>query len=276
MQCYLEAVWRTLNSNFTTALVGSLAGAFAGAYAAQKIAVRAKLRDDVSRDLASLNAAISLASSIASTAFNLKSQHVGPMLSSYLTEKHRFEEWISKRKTGAIQGNTKYDLRIDLRTMPTANTPTAALSGLVYGQVQIVGRPLNLCAALVSAVDNLNAAIQQRARYIEMFKAGALPDGAGVTELYLGLPYGQGHVNQEFGDNLSAIHSYVDDVIFFSTQLCADLTSSGEELRSKHKRILKPSSVSVIRTDFSEQQAGGLMPNLESYQSWFAGFKKAK
>jgi hypothetical protein len=254
--------------------VGSLAGAYAGAYAAQKIALRAKVRDEVVREVRNLNAAISLAAGVASSAFNLKAQHIVDIHATYVAERERFAVWTKKRSTGEVQGDGRFELKLDLRTAPTLNTPIDVLSPLVYGSVSATGRPLNLCAALAGAIQNLNVAIAQRSQLIETIKAGQLPAGADLVSLYLGLPYGGGHVNQEFGDYLAGIASYVDDVIFFSTQLCADLTKYGEELITRHKKNFKLGTLSVSRTDFSEQQAAHLLPDESRYQTWFTGFQK--
>lgn len=262
------------NSQFSTAVVGSLAGAFAGAYAAQRIAVRAKVRDEIVREVRSMNAAIALSAGVASSAFNLKSQHVGGIYATYIAEKERFQTWAAKRATGEIQGTVRFELRLDLRTTPALSTPIDALSPLVYGSISTIGRPLNLCAALVAAVQNLNIAVAQRSRLVETFKTGQVPAGADLVSFYLGVPYGGGHVNQEFGDYLAGMASYLDDIIFFSTQLCADLTEYGEELLERHRRDFKRGALSVSRTDFSEQRAAGLFPDLSRFQTWFTGFLK--
>lgn len=262
------------NSEFTTALVGSLAGAFAGAYAAQKIALRAKLRDEVIRDIRNVNAAISLAAGIASSAFNLKSQHVRPMFAAYVAEKERFKNWSPKLAAGEIKGDARYELKVDLRTAPTLSTPISALSDLVYGYISATGRPLSLCAALTAAVERLNQTVEQRNRMIESFKGGTLPAGSDVVSLYFGLPYGEGHVNEEFGDHLSGMNSYLDDAIFFSTQLCADLTEHGEQILKRHKRAFKAKELNVSRTDFSAQRAAKLVPDDRLYETWFTGFQK--
>jgi len=218
------------NSSFFTALVGSLAGAFAGAYAAQRTAERSKLRDELMREVRTTNAAIAVSFSIVSSVLSIKRQHIKPMRDTFVAERVALEANKQKRETGQIQGNAPYRFRADFRSIPEMTLPLETLREMVFGKLSVGGRPLSLVGALVEAVSLLNGAVAKRNALIEKFKAGSFEPDANLVVLYFGLPYGGGHINQEYADVVEGISSYTDDVIFYGHLLAGDLHEHGKKL----------------------------------------------
>ena len=81
---------------------------------------------------------------------------------------------------------------------------------------------------------------------------------------YFGLTLPTGHTNQEYSDVIEAIHSYIDDVIFFSSLLCDDLIEYGNKLRSR-ERYLETNAPKVNEVNFSTPIASKLIPPKSNY-----------
>lgn len=262
------------NSAFTTSLVGALAGAYFGARSAQRVAERGKLREELTSEIRKVNAALALSFGIVNSMLTLKKQHVAALKSAYDAERLRHEDYVAKRKTGQIQGDAPFVLKADFRTMPAVTQPLPVLQDIVFGRLSAVGRPLNLVASLGEVVENLNTAITQRNELIEMFKAGKLPPGANIPDMYLALPYGGGHVNQQYPDLVGAISSYTDNAIFFTHLLCNDLREYGNEVAATFKKSFKDPAPRVTEVDFKQAEADGMLPNADEYKTWFTAFQK--
>ena len=262
------------NSAFSTPLVGALAGAYFGARSAQRVAERGKVRDELTKEIRNVNAAIALSFGIANSMLALKKQHVAALKNDYDTERQRHEDYLAKRKTGQIQGNSPFVLKADFKTMPAVTHPLPVLQDIVFGRLSAVGRPLNLVASLGEVVENLNTSIAQRNELIEMFKTGRFPPGASIADMYLALPYGGGHVNQQYPDLVNAISSYTEHAIFFTHLLCKDLREYGSEVAETFKKRFKYSTPRVTEVDFKQVEASGQLPSADEYKTWFTAFQK--
>lgn len=267
-----NVVLQLLESSFTTALVGSLAGAFAGAYAAQRISERSKKREQLIQDIRCLNAATALAHGIANSAMSTKKQHVAPSFAAYSQEIERHGLWLQSRLSGQVQGNTPFDLKMDLQTIPKIKVPVKPLQDLVFTFVPSTPLIVNLTLSLTEFLELLETAMNDRDRQISEFRRGIFPAGASNVDLYLGLPYAEGHVNNEFGSALNAINSYVDDVIFFSSELALRLTSEARHLQSKFRIAFSDVPPKVLEVDLRSAQEAGLLPAREKYEGWLEGF----
>lgn len=270
-----EAVKAFGNSAFTTSLVGALSGAFAGAVAAQHVANSSKLRDELTKEVRNINAAITLAFSVVNGGLAIKKQHVRTLKAAYDDEVARHADYSIKRAAGLIQGNTPYELRADFRSLPIVSPPVAILQEVVFSRLSTTGRPLSLVASLAEAVESLNASIAKRNELIELFKEGQFPKGADLPSLYLGLPYAEGHLNQEYGDTVKAIAQYTDDAIFFSHLLCHDLREYGLKVVERNKGTLKGLPLRITEVDFKDAQENKLLPADKEYATWFTAFQSA-
>lgn len=269
--------WETVkifgNSAFTTSLVGALSGAFAGAVAAQHVAERSKLRDELTKEIRNINAAITLAFSVVNGMLALKQQHVRALKTTYDEERARHADYSAKRSVGLIQGNSPYLIKADFRSIPIMSPPVATVQEVVFGRLSATGRPLSLTASLAEAVGNLNASIAKRNELVELFKEGQFPKGADLPAMYLGLPYDEGHLNQEYGDTVEAIAMYTDDAIFFSHLLCRDLREYGLKVVEQNRNTLKGAPPRVTEVDFTLAQESKLLPEDDKYATWFTAFQ---
>lgn len=265
-----------LNSSFSTSLVGALAGAFAGAYAAQKVADRAKVKDQLTTELRHINAAVSIAFGVTNTALMAKSQHIKPLHDKYVSEVHRHKDWVDRRRTGQIQGNSPYELRMDLTHIPRVFTTIEPLRSLVFSSVQASSKVVNLLISLEDYLQQLDRSIENRHRMINDFKERKFPAGAEAVDMYLGLPFGEGHRSDEYGATLHAMSQYVDDVIFYSSELVKDLSVRGKEVQSQYKKLFRDPAPTVSGIDLSIAKERGLLPSAERYNDWLSAFQKTE
>jgi hypothetical protein len=261
------------NSAFTTSLVGALAGAFAGAMAAQRIAERNKLRDELTKEIRNVNAAMTIALSIASSAIGLKKQYLQPIKEKYTADKKIIEE-ILKTKRERTENSESYKFSGDLRTLSASKIPIDSLKETVFSRLSINNRSLSLTSAIAESLEHLNYSIAARNDLITTFKCEKLPFGADITSMYFGLPFGEGHVNQEFGDCIEGMASHNNDIIFFSVLLCKDLYQHGLHTAERFKKELKSTPPNVNEVSFDEARQEGLIPKDEEYPTWFSGFQE--
>ncbi len=260
-----------LNSSFSTALLGSLAGAYAGAVAAQRIVERSKRRDELLKELRNTNAAIMVSFSACNTALALKKQHVQPLYEKFNQDKAALLAFNQQRATGQRQGNAVFRYEADLKVFGVPMVPMDTLKDLVFNKISAHGRPLSLVSILDESASGLRATIAKRDQLVERFKEGAISE-AEMPLYYFGLPLPSGHTNQEYPDLVAAIHSYVNDIAFFSSLLCSDLMSHGNRLRDAFKKQFGKGAPRVSSADFSKARETGLIPPDSEYSDWLKGF----
>lgn len=261
------------NSAFTTSFVGAIAGAYAGAYAAQKVAERSKERSDFQAQIRNTNAAIILSFMVCNAAISLKSQETKGLCDTYLLKKSELEEFLQKYKTGEIWHDIPFEYQADLRSIQFPAVPIDALRSLVYEKLSVSARTLALITTLAGALSSLADTIANRNRLIESFKKLS-PQIR--TALYFGRPYGEGHLNTEYPDTMTGLQSLTDDVIFFSHQLCKDLTAHGNEVLDRFKSQFKGAHEQIHAIELSPEKTASLMPADEKYSEWLSNFHERK
>ena len=269
---YLSIIWEKIlsiaNSNFTAALAGALAGALT----AQRIAERGKAKDELLKELHSVNSAIALSASCVSLAAALKKQHINRLKKSYDEDLVNFE----KHKEDINSGKTKelFTLNADLRTLNKISPPITTILDIVMNRLSMAGRGIAAAAALSDYVENLNDSLANRNEIINAFKNNQFPNGASFEHLYLGIPYGNNQTNKVYGDTLSAIHLYTNDVIFFSVILCEDLQDHATTLNKLYRKKFRGPTPKSSKVDFSQARNNGLIPPDIAYEPWLAGFPR--
>lgn len=269
-----EAVKAFANSAFTTSLLGSLAGAFGGAYAAQRIAKRVKVREELLAEVRYVNTAIAIAFEIVNALLALKRQHVRSMIERHEEEYKRLLEYKAKRDAGFIQGNTQYHFQADFKTLEPLSAPIAQLLELILSKLSTTGRPLNLAMSLSAIAERFNGMVSRRNALIAELREGKMPHGAELHHMYFGLPFGGGHVSQEYPDALRGIASYLDDLIFFSNLLCRDLKEHGESLVERFRAEVGGVPPNISEVNFDTPEAKGLIPAESEYASILSAFQK--
>ncbi|MNE83739.1 hypothetical protein D3C80_1805810 [compost metagenome] len=101
------------------------------------------------------------------------------------------------------------------------------------------------------------------------------PPGASKEHLCFGLPYGDGETSEEYRDLIIGTSFYTDDIIFFGSELCADLCEHGEMLVERFNNNRLGGQAPVIhQVDLSGPRQAGLIPAAEEYEAWTSGFQK--
>ncbi|MGA9704827.1 hypothetical protein [Pseudomonas sp.] len=268
----LSPLWESIkgfaNSSFTT----SLAGAFAGAVAAQRVAEKGKFREELIKEFQHTNAVISLATGVACLALALKSQHIKALKTSYDNDQKSFEAHKERIRACQIPADTPFEISPSLLFLQEISPPIATIQDIVLGRLSTVGRAISVVTALADSVGNLNGALSKRNELLNTFKNNQFPEGATIHHMYLGLPYGETHINQEYGGSIEAISLYTDCIIFFSIKLCEDLRDHGETLRKRYRSRLRGSPPRINTFDFEQPRQDGLIPKDEEYEDWLSGF----
>jgi hypothetical protein len=71
-----------------------------------------------------------------------------------------------------------------------------------------------------------------------------------------------------------AIHSYVDDIIFFGSLLCGDLVAHGNSVHEEYTKRFRKGAPNVSTVDFSGLREKGIIPSESQYTDWLNAFVK--
>jgi hypothetical protein len=257
-----------INSSFVIATVGGFAGAFGGALGAQHIAERNRRGDLVIAELNATNSAIMLSMMVCNTALGLKKQIVRPLYQSFLKQKSEYIEKLGRFEIDpkSVSG---FNFTADLTTFSPPIVPIEALTDLVLQKLNASGRPTGLIPLIQNAARGLANAIAVRDEFIANFKSGEIDD-LNRHWYYFGERTPNGHQHREYSDIVEVIHSYTDDLIFFSASLCESLVTHGKALHTSLKRHPK-NLPRVHEPDFSGPRRSGLFPpdaDYSSFQAW--------
>lgn len=260
-----------VNSAFTTSLIGALAGAYAGARAAQRIAEHAKDREQLLSQIRTTNAATMVAFSACNAGLAVKKQHVQSLYEEFGRARAELDAFRQQRNTGQRQGNAEYRFVADMRTFPAPSAPIDTLKDLVFHRISAYGRPLALVAVLEQSFAGVKEMIARRDALIQRFASGSVPKEL-VPNYYFGMPLPSGDTNQEYPDLIEGIHSYVDDIAFFSSLLCADLIAHGNRSHALFTKQFGKGAPKVSTADFSGPRKQGLIPPNSQYADWLKAF----
>lgn len=255
-----------LNSAFALSFVGALAGAAAGGLAAQRVIEKYKVRDEVLKEIRNTHAAMMVSFTVCNTALLLKKQLVQPMLDRFTEAKSGFLRYRSERQNGQRQGNAQYRFQIDMQEYIAPALPTETLKTLVFDRVNAFGRPLTLVAQIENASIGLTSAIAKRTRLIDGFKATSQdPDAMALT--YFGEQLPNGHTHREYADIVEVIHSYTNDLIFFSGLLTTDLATHGKARKDTFAKRFGKGAPEFDPPDFTGPKRSGLYPPESDYSA---------
>lgn len=263
-----------LKSNLAIAFFSSLAGAFGGAIAAQRVIERSKRRDGFLKELRNTNAAVMVSFSICNALLGLKRQHSLPLYEQFSKDREKANEIHAKLAAGEPMGNDPFHYLADFKTFAAPSVPIETLKNLVFNEISAHGRALSAMSFLEGAYNGLKEVLVKRELMVAKFQNGTISEQQ-TPFFYFGIQMPSGHTNQEYPDLLEAIHSYIDDVVFFSSVLCKDFAAHGSNLRAKNKRFAKKAP-KVNQPDFSSPQGSKLIPPDSDYESWLGAFKECE
>ena len=271
-----STAWHLVNSSIFIAFVGGFSGAIGGALGAQRIAERSRKRQERLKELRYTNSAIMIAHTICNAAIATKKQHVKPMRDEFLRKKEQLNEIKAKiAKTGSYSKDAIH-MQMDLRTFPSPVVPIDTLKHVVFRELSSVGRPLALVAMIEQTLIGLANTIARRDQIIQSFSSNEIPPNRQIN-YYFGLPFQEGHINQEYPDLVDGIYSYVDDLAFFSHQLCIDLIKHGTKVRKELTEGKSTKQVPrVSEADFSSPLKSGLIPPDSEYRDWTSAYVEMK
>lgn len=268
---YMDCIWQWLNSNLSIAFVGGLTGAFGGAIGAQRIVERARQREEWLRELRNTNAATLVSLSICNAALATKKQHAEPLRIGFNKARDDLLKFQKEQASARMQGNTEYHVQLDLKIFPAPVVPIETLKDLVFQKLSTIGRPLALVSVLEQSLVGVRDAVAKREDLVQRFATGVIPEHL-TAHFYFGLQLPNGHVSQEHADLVENIHSYIDDIVFFSALLCDDLMQHGEKLHSTFARRFGKGAPKVSKVDFSGPRISGLIPPESQYNDWLRAF----
>jgi hypothetical protein len=123
---------------------------------------------------------------------------------------------------------------------------------------------------IIQSIHDLNASLALRNGLIETYRP--IAETNHFMNLYLGLPYGDGHVDMNYPQTMDTVVAKTDDLIYFSSLLCSDLYKHGKQLSEEFKRKFKKGALRVSRVDLSQAAGEGLMPDAAKYAGWDRAF----
>jgi hypothetical protein len=251
--------WDFLNTNFSAAGFGAIGGAFG----AQWLGNRTAKRQALVEELRSTNAAINVAYTIANTYFNLKRQHAKPMKERFDALNASREKFQRDRADGAIPRDQVFEFQADFETLTPPDVPIDILKGLMFEKVSLIGRPLSFVVFLEQSIGDLNSTIKARNSVIEGCQARSPIPVEELVPLHFGLKDAHGRIDRRYTSSLENMVTKVDDCLFLSTRIVADLEAHGLELK---KALGGKGRVTTL--DFSKAKEQGLFPDEANYKDW--------
>jgi len=264
-----NALGRFINGPFMAALLSALAGAFAGVLGAQKLALREARKAELAQDFRHSSAAITLSFTLCNNVLAAKKQYINPLTEKYESDRSAALDGIARASRG--EGPINLHFQALLTKFPVSEFPTDAIKNLVYGKSHLNGRGLALIAMLEQSVAEFREALSTRNALIDEFAQAGLEESE-FHRRYFGLKDGRGHTYHVFPDVVDAVHSYSNDVAFFSALLTEDLIEHCEKLSKKLKKDFRHKTPKVSTVDFSGARSAGLIPPPSDYESWLSGF----
>ena len=269
-----DAIKSFANSAFVTSLFGALAGAFAGARAAQQIAERSKEREQLVDQIRVSNSAIVIAFFSCNSAMTIQEQHVKQIYKQYQEDKATISQAISIGRQSQT-GQQPIHFTADMRRFPPPVAPLATLKELVFRILSSYGRPLALVSAIEQAYAGMEDSVKRRDALIHRFASGQILQEEFINR-YFGWPLPNSDTDQEFSDLIEAVHSYLNDIIFFSALLCEDLEEYAVNIRLLYVAKFGKNAPTVSSVDLSSPRQRGIIPPSSDYVSWTTSFPKVK
>ncbi len=157
-----------LTATIILSLLTACAGAYWGALGAQRIAERKKVKDDLVKEIRTTNAAVAITFDILNVFLASKKQHIVRLVAAFEEAKAQFEQVLAAKRGGNPQ--TVFKFQMDLQSIPEILVPDERLQKIVFEELSIVGKPINLASVLVRSIHALGQSIAKRNQLIEKFR----------------------------------------------------------------------------------------------------------
>lgn len=259
----------------TSAVIGTAGGAYAGAWAAQRIGKKAAEREATEQQMRDINAAIQLAYSVANPCINMKEQFVLPLLGHYEAQHATVHHYHSLMLQGRLSPSTGVHLgSFAFRTFEPQRPPVSRLENVVLEKLRPRGRVQTLAVVLTQVLASLNTTVSEYNQLAREFRDQDIERPEVIARIFA-IPSDRGDVDQRFRDTVRLLGELTDNCIFFSYLICMDLQEQGNELRQQHPKIFRGAARRVVRIDFSPAIHKGLVPSIDDYPDWKAGFVRS-
>lgn len=267
----LDWLLEALKSNFSIALVSGFAGGYAGAAAPQHVIEKGKRREELTKEIRNTNAATMVSFSVCNAALALKKQHVQPLYEQFHRAKQEIERFLQQRAAGQIPREHAFEFTADFRTFPPLEVPLDSLKELVFHRISAYGRAVALVSVIEQSLVGVKSSILKREQFVQCVQSGGI-SGDDLPRYYFGQPLPGGETNQEYTDLVEAIHSYLDDVTFFTALLCSDLVEHAKAVRERFVAAFGKDAPHVSEPDFSGPRERRLIPPDDQYRDWLRAF----
>jgi hypothetical protein len=262
----------TITISLVSAIIGTAGGAYAGALAAQKIGKRAADRQATEQLMRDVNKAIHLAYSVANPCINMKEQYVQPIAAEYEVKYATAHHLLRRIELGQLSPTYPVHLgAFRFNTVEPQRPPVAKLEHFVLETIPTQGRLQSLAIVISQALASLNTLIEEYNDLIREYRDQDIAVPKQIARLFaVKLP--NGDVDSRFRDTVRMMRETTDATIFFSYLLCTDLQEFGQDLRRNNPVIFRGLARRVVRVDFSPAIAKGLVPSIDQFPDWKAGF----
>lgn len=273
---YAGAAWEStkelLNSNFSVAVFGAFAGAVAGAYAARKIAETTEIRKQLKSEMNIVRAANTISTAIYNSALALKKQHVKELVDRYGAARAEYLRLKELHASGRGP-RTPTAFECDFRKFGAPSVPISNLREVVFKSETLEARALSAVYMIEQHSILLADAIQRREHFVDKVKKGDIPQDL-IVPHYFGDRLPSGNIDKEYMDLIHAIGIYLDDVIFYSSLLCRDLSDRIKALKQAliGRKKKPPKDVPLATITVFNEEAQSLMPPDSNYADWLKGF----
>jgi hypothetical protein len=183
-----------------------------------------------------------------------------------VSDKARYIKHLEKVRVDPSSIKDGFSFSANLITFPAPLVPIEVLKDLVLQRISAYGKATGLVPLVENAASGLADAIRKREEIINLFKTGKISE-VDQHWHYFGEKSPSGHTYRGHSDVVEVIHSYTNDLIYFSAALCDALVQHGKAAKAElhHPAKVTPN---VHEPDFSGPKKSGLFPPDSDYSSW--------
>ena len=247
----------TLQSSFTTALLG----AFFGAAAANHFSVRNSRRNALQERLFASNAATNFAITTFNHAVGFKAQLRAVLYENYFSDRERYISFLKDLETE----KKTFTIQYDFSPVRGFDTNAEKLLELVTYKAGASQKAIMAAANLAQILSSLEAFLSKRSE--ELARLACEKAECGDDEFarrFFGLEETNGNVDTRLHDAVDAIRQQLDDAIFFSAFIAEELAEQNQSL-SREIGSTSPAPALFVVND---SKFNDLMPDRSNYSDW--------
>lgn len=241
------------------AIVGSFLGAFGGAWVIE----RNQDKKNLLEELRNTNAAVMATFHIFSSMLNRKKNDILPVIQDFELQKSALKK--AEQGAGEI-------FRPNFSLLEVFLLNLATLEDILFRRLNLNAKALAAYSELAKFTSLLDTSITRRNTKLEKWKTEKFDT---IVNEFFGFSTRQNDQkssgnrgDQTFPKNLDAMHSYVDDCIFYSMLLCKELIRHGKKL---HEKLANSDDIRPIDIRFEDINSD-LIPERPEHKNWLNQF----